>query len=524
MKESKLPTIEEIEKTRVVLKPVFGISPRTYLPVIYGILTLAFLFFLLVYPGIANNGSVLVFRGEPHLAAVYIDGAYRTDTTTPIFIKSGNHEIRFEYSGFSPHEQQVAVKGRVLGSLFFPQKQIISYQMQADNLGRLVEESYAAFSSWSLTGKPSALYQLPPVISEPIGNLASAGMLKDSSELLKPSAIAGMTREVAFVRDLAASVVSAEAGRDALRAGTLVLSHGQPGPLGMIATLRTAASIAGADKSASVYLYELLGKSAGKYLEKLSALKNETAAFSASPTKPSPSGRFQLAGISFVMFSKTSFRMTGETLSGNKFPYAVSVPEFGLAATEITKSQWKLFMAENPSWSLKNKEALIQQHLVDADYLAAWEETADSAPIRSISWHAATAYCAWLSGKAGSGYSVILPTEAMWESAGVANNGYDFSAQAVWSGSELTGPLPVASRGYGTAGLADMGGNVWEWTGDSYYAYPAFSAGTYAASEKVVRGGSWGNAEGVIKPTSRGVMPAERCSAFLGFRPAIVKK
>ncbi|MCE1207631.1 MAG: SUMF1/EgtB/PvdO family nonheme iron enzyme [Spirochaetia bacterium] len=524
MKENKLPTIEEIERTKVVLKPVFGISPRTYLPIIYGILALAVLFLLLIYPGITNNGSVLVFRGEPAVAAVSIDGAYRTDTGSPIFIKSGNHTIRFEYAGFSPLEQNVAVKGRVLGSLFFPRKQIISYQMQADNPGQLVEDSFSAFSAWSLTGKPSALYQLPPVISEPIGNLASAGLLKSSDGLLKPSANAGMTPETAFARDLAGSAASAEAARDALRAGVLVLSHGQPGPLGMIAALRTAASIAGSDKGASVYLYELLGKSAGKYLEKLSALKNETAAFSASPTKPLPSGRFQLAGVTFVMFSKTSFRMTGETLSGNKFPYTVSVPEFGLAATEITKNQWKLFMAENPSWSLKNRDALIQQHLVDEDYLSTWAETGDSAPIRSISWHAAAAYCAWLSGKAGSGYSVILPTEAMWESAAVANNGYDFSAQAVWAGSELTGPLPVASRGYGSAGLADMGGNVWEWTGDSYRAYPALSAGTYPAAEKAVRGGSWGNAEGTIKPTSRGVIPAERCSAFLGFRPAIVKK
>jgi len=524
MKESKLPTLEEIEKTRVVLKPVFGISPRTYLPVIYGILTIVFLFFLLVYPGIVNNGSVLVFRGEPRLAAVYIDGAYRTDTTAPIFVKSGNHKIRFEYSGFSPHEQQAAVKGRLLGSLFFPRKQTIIYQMQADHPGRLVEESFAAFSSWSLTGKPSALYQLPPAISEPISNLASAGMLKDSSKFLQPSAIAGMTREAAFVRNLASSAVSAEAGRDALRAGTLVVSHGQPGPLGIIATIRTAVSIAGADKGSAVFLYELLGKSAGKYLEKLSTLKNEAAAFSASATRPSPSGRLQAAGVSFVMFSKTSFQMTGETPSGNKFPYTVSVPEFGLAATEITKNQWKLFMAENPFWNLKNKETLIQQRLVDEDYLSTWEETTDSAPIRSISWHAASAYCSWLSGKTGSSYSVLLPSEAMWESAAVANNGYDFGAQAVWAGADLTGPLPAASRGYGRAGLADLGGNVWEWTSDSYYAYPALSAGTYAASEKAVRGGSWGNAEGVIKPTSRGVMPAERCSAFLGFRPAIVKK
>lgn len=524
MKEIKLPTIEEIEKTRVVLKPVFGISPRTYLPVIYGILTLAFLFFLLVYPGIANNGSVLIFRGEPRLAAVYINGAYRTDTTTPIFIKSGNHDIRFNYSGFLPHEQQVAVKGRLLGSLFFPRKQTITYQMKPDNPGRLVEESYAAFSSWSLTGKPSALYQLPPVISEPIGNLASASLLKNSAGLLKPSTKAGMTSEVAFVRDLAASTASAEAGRDALRAGTLIVSHGQPGPLGIIATLRTAVSVVGADKGSAVFLYELLGKSAGKYFEKLSVLKNETTAFAASPTRSSPSGRLQLAGVSFVMFSKTTFQMTGETLSGNKFPYTVSLPEFGLASTEITKSQWKLFMAENPSWSLKNKENLIQERLVDEDYLSTWEETADSAPIRSISWHAASAYCAWLSDKTGSSYSVLLPTEAMWESAAVANNGYDFGAQTVWAGTDLTGPLPAASRGYGTAGLADMGGNVWEWTSDSYYAYPALSAGVYTASEKAVRGGSWGNAEGVIKPTSRGVMPAERCSAFLGFRPAIVKK
>lgn len=524
MKENKLPSIEEIEKTKVVLKPVFGISPRTYLPVFYGILLLAFIFLVLVYPGIAHNGSILVFRGEPHLAAVYLDGTYRTDTATPVFISSGTHTIRFEYSGYSPYEQHISVKGRLWGSLFSPRKQIITYQMHADNPAKLVEESFAAFSSWSLTGKPSALYQLPPVISESLGNLASSGELKNTSNVLQSAPSAARTPELAFVRDLAAATASAEAGRDALRAGVFIMSHGQPGPLGLLSALRTAASVTGSDKGSSVFFYELLGKNAGKFLDKLASLKTNINSFAGSPNQPSPAGKVQISGISFVYFPKSSFTMTGETLSGNKFPYNVEVPEFGLATTEITKSQWKSFLAENPSWSRDNKDKLIQQHLVDEDYLSTWDETSDTAPIRSISWYAAQAYCAWISRKSGGAFSVVLPTEAMWESAAVSNTGYTFGTAAVWADSNSTGPLSVGSHGYGKAGLADMGGNVWEWTGDSYYAYPALSAGAYAAAEKVVRGGSWGNADGTIKPTSRGVMPAERCSAFLGFRPAIVKK
>jgi iron(II)-dependent oxidoreductase len=95
------------------------------------------------------------------------------------------------------------------------------------------------------------------------------------------------------------------------------------------------------------------------------------------------------------------------------------------------------------------------------------------------------------------------------------------------------GPEIPGSVGRDRAGLADMFGNVWEWTSSSFLPYPAFAASLpvaatreepFAADEKTVRGGSWANAPDSISLISRGGQASAHSSAFLGFRPALVSR
>ncbi len=112
----------------------------------------------------------------------------------------------------------------------------------------------------------------------------------------------------------------------------------------------------------------------------------------------------------------------------------------------------------------------------------------------------------------GSELRYRLPTEAEWEYACRAGTTTPFSTganltteQANYNGSFPYADFPAgAYREHPTAagtfplnpwGLADMHGNVWEWTSDWYGPYTAGSVvdpqGAPSGEKRVIRGGSW---------------------------------
>ncbi|PKL04902.1 MAG: hypothetical protein CVV53_08725, partial [Spirochaetae bacterium HGW-Spirochaetae-9] len=194
--------------------------------------------------------------------------------------------------------------------------------------------------------------------------------------------------------------------------------------------------------------------------------------------------------------------------------------------------QWSAFMAANPNWKPENRAALTDSGLADESYLAEWSQSSVGAasaenPVTGLSWAAASAYCEWLSSSSGSTWKAVLPSEAMWEAAaraGLSDPATPGERDALWSDRTRTGPAPVGSLGLSKVGLADMFGNVWEWTSDAYRPYPAFADTLSSGDEKSVRGGSWANRPDTISLYSRGGVPQAHASAFLGFRPAIVER
>jgi len=107
-----------------------------------------------------------------------------------------------------------------------------------------------------------------------------------------------------------------------------------------------------------------------------------------------------------------------------------------------------------------------------------------------------------------------LPTEAEWEYACRARTTGPFStgenlttAQANYNGKYPYGAFPAGEFRQKTTpagtfplnpwGLADMHGNVWEWTSDWYGPYPESAAanidphGPGSGEKRVIRGGSW---------------------------------
>ena len=92
-------------------------------------------------------------------------------------------------------------------------------------------------------------------------------------------------------------------------------------------------------------------------------------------------------------------------------------------------------------------------------------------PVVGVSWYEARAYCAWLS--AQTGLDVRLPREVEWEAAAAGREGRRYAwgdQEERWRANlaearvRRTSPVGVFVEGDSAEGVADLGGNVHEWT------------------------------------------------------------
>lgn len=557
MREEKKITQEDIDNATVKLRPIGGVNPRVYIPALYGILVLIVVFLLLFLPGIVNYGSVLEFKGAPGNCAVYVDGAFKGSTSQRMFLKAGTYTLKVGHLGFGDETLELKVGGRIFGSLFSARKLAVAYSLKPDKPAELLDAAFRDYASWSLSGTPSALYQFPMVLSSAAGDLSDASVLQDgvlfrsgtdgSSGVSAPDAAAGgaVKPEDAFVRDVLSMTASPTVARDGLRASIIVASEGRPGPLSLVASARKITSALAGSAAGPIWLKDLLSqKIYGDYASVAKAAKAVTPnatqgaaqnagqgdTSNAKPdivSAPRKAGRLSAGGHGFVLFDAGTFTLAGQAPSGSYATYGLQVPSFGLAETEVTNAQWARFLQENPAWQPANRAELEKQRLVDRDYLSSWNGASNSLPVVHVSWYAAAAYCEWLSKKLPSGYIATLPSEAMWELAARIGRGSgknEGQDGGVWANATRTGPAAVGSLSASPTGLSDMLGNVWEWTNDAYRPYPAFASGLFSGNEKAVRGGSWANAKDSVDIYSRGGIAAQHSSAFLGFRPAIVRR
>jgi formylglycine-generating enzyme required for sulfatase activity len=117
----------------------------------------------------------------------------------------------------------------------------------------------------------------------------------------------------------------------------------------------------------------------------------------------------------------------------------------------------------------------------------------------------------------GNGTSTRADTLAADSNAVYYNNSYKLGAQ-----NSAYGTHAVASLKPNPSGLYDMSGNVLEWCNDYYGNYVSGEqtnpSGPSSGTEKVLRGGSWGNPLANIRSASRYRMLPQNKSYFAGFR------
>jgi ergothioneine biosynthesis protein EgtB len=208
--------------------------------------------------------------------------------------------------------------------------------------------------------------------------------------------------------------------------------------------------------------------------------------------------------------------------------HRVLLEPFALADRAVTCGEWLAFMDDGgyrrPELWLSEGWATAQQEgwsaplywRLDGDTwttftLSGRRGVVEAEPVCHVSYFEADAYARWADAR--------LPTEAEWEAV---------AAEVPVDGAlllDLDELHPRPAQG----GLAQLHGDVWEWTSSPYTPYPGFVPepgavgeynGKFMVNQQVLRGGSCVTPFGHLRPTYRNFFPAGARWAFAGLRLA----
>jgi formylglycine-generating enzyme required for sulfatase activity len=212
-------------------------------------------------------------------------------------------------------------------------------------------------------------------------------------------------------------------------------------------------------------------------------------------------------------------------------PALTELPTFYIGRFEVTNAQYGVF--------------------VEATGQAVAAETLRGPanhPVTAVTWPDAVAYGRWLESEMKQsaaaparlrqllqdGWRVSLPSEAEWEKAARGTDGriYPWGNEPRRDRAHFGASAPAAVGSISCPecayGLADMSGNVWEWTRSPYQPYPFDPANDRADLERdalwVMRGGSFTDTERNVRAAIRGGADPGARRAFIGFRVVLTRE
>ncbi len=270
-----------------------------------------------------------------------------------------------------------------------------------------------------------------------------------------------------------------------------------------------------------------------------------------------PRGRAGVAGTS-VLIPGGPFTLG---VNASEEPYSldnerpghiVHVEAFRIGRVPVTNAQWREFIDDGgyrtPQWWSERGWAHREQAGLSAP--AFWnadgsrtrfghrETIPGDEPVQHITYFEAEAFAAWSGAR--------LPTEIEWEKACAWDPVAGARRRFPWGeaqptselanlGGDALRPAPVGAYPAGASayGVEQMLGDVWEWTTSplrpwpgftpmvyDQYTVPFFEGPTSTGDYRVLRGGSWAVAAGILRPSFRNWDHPIRRQIFSGVRLA----
>jgi iron(II)-dependent oxidoreductase len=231
-----------------------------------------------------------------------------------------------------------------------------------------------------------------------------------------------------------------------------------------------------------------------------------------------------------------------------KWAHPVEVALFRIASTPVSNAEFRAFIDDGGyrrrelwgrrGWDWRRREGAEHPLFWVRDVREGWIECRFGAseplepwhPVTCVNWYEAEAYCRWARRR--------LPTEAEWEMAATLEPLTGRKRRFPWGDEPPTparanldyragGTIDVRALpgGDSPVGCRQMIGNVWEWTADTFDAYPGFVCDPYEeysqpyfGTKKVLRGGAWTTRSRLIRGTWRNFFMRHRRNIFAGFR------
>ncbi|MDR3303979.1 MAG: SUMF1/EgtB/PvdO family nonheme iron enzyme [Treponema sp.] len=473
---------ETLPEDQVHLKPILGIQPGVYLSIGYALALFFIGFLVLLYPGLVNPGAILALESEPAGAAVRVDDVYMGTTPCEVFVPRGEHRLDMVLPGFTAASQDIVTEGRAFASLFSSAETIAASLSESADAAALTLGA-SEFAAWSFTGEPTSIYQIPRALSEGAYRSGALGENARGDDILRGAARFASTR--AGLREL-------------VRAKTLVDNGGcSVSPLSLLSSIEAIMTYLSETPGSAVWLATLLPKEQSETIVTSAWYGNQLKQLPTASVPPKLGVRVELDAIAFREVP------AGTLVQKAALPHAVVIQPFLIAENVVSSALWEQFLAETPDWRDDNLATLLAEALVSEDYRLTLDEQYDMAGVTSVSWHAANAFCAWLSAKLPPNMADLearLPTEAEWEYAATSEDSASLSL-----------------------------GDFWEWCADPYAPYNFLPARAsvieaIASPERAVRGGSWVNQAASQSLDTRASLPPAFCSPFVSFRPVLAPK
>jgi formylglycine-generating enzyme required for sulfatase activity len=258
----------------------------------------------------------------------------------------------------------------------------------------------------------------------------------------------------------------------------------------------------------------------------------------AAPIAPGDASITQ-AGVAMLLVAGGPFTMGSDASITEQPVHAITLSPFYIDTTEVTNAAWAACVAAGGCQLPGSTDGYDHKPYYGLELF-------NNYPVVFASWYNADAYCRWRGAR--------LPTEAEWEMAARWNAGANAATLYPWGNDWNPANLNYCDAGcllgagfadpsfndgqpqmsavdafpadVSPTGVIGLGGNVAEWVSDWYSAtYYASSpaenpSGPAAATQKVVRGGSWSLNKNWARGAARSHFGPLTQIAGLGFRCA----